>query len=295
VTVDQPDTAARHRRLARVMDSPPVQRAKATLTIFDAAGGGLLASGLAYTALVAGLTGLLLAVGILGYLVPSEADRKPILDAFNGQFASLAPAARDGLETIARHAGAFSFLGLAGLAWAASQFYGALDQAIARVFARTPARGLFDRILRGFASVLLLIGGLASGVAIASVQAFVAGGIGPGAAGDVGRFLAAAGSIGVAAVAVIATVALIYRIVPNTAVPIAVLRLPAIVAGLAITALTRLLVYIAPLLAGGLSVFGSVAVVFVALAWLQLAFQVVLIGAAWTSVRLDARAERAAI
>jgi len=66
----------------------------------------------------------------------------------------------------------------------------------------------------------------------------------------------------------------VYRVVPNTRVPVSVLWLPALVAGLVLTALTELLVYIAPLLAGALSVFGGVAAVFVALAWLHLAFQV---------------------
>jgi membrane protein len=295
VTVEQTDSATRHRRLARVMDLPPIRGPRAILAVFNAAGGSLLAAGLAYSALFAGLTAVLLAVGVLGYLIPSEADRKPILDAFNGQLASLAPAARDGLEAIAKYAGAFSLVGLVGLAWGASQFYGALDEAIARVFARTPARGLLDRIVRGFASLCLLVGGLFSGIAIASVQAFVSGGVATGVEGDVGRVLSFAGSVAATAVAVIVAVAIIYRIVPNTTVPVAVLRLPAIVAGLVLTVLTRLLVYIAPLLAGALSIFGSVAAVFAVLAWLHLAFQVVLLGAAWTRVRLDARAERAAM
>jgi membrane protein len=292
MTAPADDPAAPHHGLARVLDLPPVRGPRTILGVYNAAGGGLLAEGLAYSALFAGLTGLLFAVGLLGYLIPSDADRKPIIDAFNGQLASLAPAARDGLETIARYAGAFSLVGLAGLAWGASHFYGALDEAIGRVFARTPARGMFDRILRGFVSVFLLVGGLFSGIAIAYVQAFVSGGIGGGLEGDAGRVLSAAGSIAATALAVTSAVAILYRIVPNTTVPIAVLRLPAIVAGLALTVLTRLLVYIAPLLAGALSVFGSVAAVFAALAWLHLAFVVLLLGAAWTRVRLDARAER---
>jgi uncharacterized BrkB/YihY/UPF0761 family membrane protein len=70
-------------------------------------------------------------------------------------------------------------------------------------------------------------------------------------------------------------------------VPLSVLWPPAVVAGLVLTCLTELLVYIAPLLTGALSVFGGVAAVFAALAWLHLAFQVVLVGASWTRLRLD--------
>ena len=92
----------------------------------------------------------------------------------------MAPVAKNGLDSVAAHAGVFSIVGLIGLAWGASHFYGALDEAIARVFARTPARGAFDRILRGFVSVLLLVGGLLSGIGIAAVGAVATGGIGAG-------------------------------------------------------------------------------------------------------------------
>jgi membrane protein len=270
-----------------ILDLPPIRGPRAVFTVFNQAGGGLLAEGLAYSALFAGLTGLLFAVGVLGYLIPAETDRQRLIDFFSGQLAPLAPIARNGLSSVAAHAGAFSLVGLAGLAWGASHFYGALDEAMARVFARAPARGVFDRILRGFVSVLLLVGGLLSGIAIAAVQALVTGGTGVAAAGDAGRTVSSVAFALVTAVVVVIAVGVLYRVVPNTNVPMSVLRLPALVAGLALTCLTELLVYIAPLLTGALSVFGGVAAVFVALAWLHLAFQVLLLGASWTRLRLD--------
>jgi uncharacterized BrkB/YihY/UPF0761 family membrane protein len=91
----------------------------------------------------------------------------------------------------------------------------------------------------------------------------------------------------VTAAVIVVAVGVMYRVVPNTDVPVSIVRTPAILAGLVLTCLTELLVYLAPLLAGALSVFGDVAAVFVALAWLHLAFQVVLVGASWTSLRLD--------
>jgi len=48
-----------------------------------------------------------------------------------------------------------------------------------------------------------------------------------------------------------------------------------------------LLVYLAPLLAGALSVFGGVAAVFRGPGVAALAFQVMMLGAAWTRLRLD--------
>lgn len=270
-----------------ILDLPPTRRPRAVLAVFDRAGGSLLAEGLAYSALFAGLTGLLFAVGIFGYLVPAESDRQRLIDDFTGQLAPFAIIARDGLNSVAAHAGAFSIVGLAGLAWGASHFYGALDQGIARVFDRAPARGMFDRIVRGFVSVLLLVGGLLSGIGMAAIQAVVTGGSGAGAAGDAARTVSVVAFPLLTAVVVVIAVGVLYRVVPNCKVPMAVLRLPALVAGLVLTCLTELMVYIAPLLAGGLSVFGGVAAVFVALAWLHLAFQVLLLGAAWTRLRLD--------
>jgi membrane protein len=272
---------------ARIVNLPALRRPRTIFDIYNAAGGSLLAEGLAYSALFAGLTGLLFTVGVLGYLVPAEADRQRILGAFTGQLAPLAPIAEQALATVATHASAFSLVGLAGMAWGASHFYGALDQAISRVFNRNPARGPFDRIARGLASVLLLVGGLMAGIAISAIQALVSSGIDAGRAGDAARTLSTVVFPLLTVVAAVMAVGILYRVVPNTNVPISALRLPALVAGLVLTFLTEVLVYIAPLLTGALSLFGGVATVFVILAWLHLGFQVILIGAAWTRVRLD--------
>jgi membrane protein len=282
------------RLFGRLLRFPPVNRARRVFDAYTAAGGGLLAGGLAYSALFAGLTGLLFCVGVLGYLVPAEADRQRLLDSFTGDLAPFVPFAREALSKVAAHAGAFTIVGLVGLAWGTSHFYGALDTAVARVFARAPARGIFDRILRSFVSVLLLVGGLASGIAIATIQAAVSTGIRVGPEGDAARTMSAMAFPIITAVAVVTAVAVLYRVVPNTVVPISVLLPPALLAGLTLTALTELLVFLAPLLTGALSVFGGVAAVFATLAWLHLAFQVLLIGAAWTRVRLDETLARAA-
>ena len=274
-------------RLDRIAGLAAIRKPRSVLAIFNQAGGSLLAAGLAYSALFAGLTGLLFSFGLLGYLVPAESDRQGLINGFTGQLAPLAPIARDGLRSVAAHAGAFSIVGLAGLAWGASQFYGALDTAMARVFFLAPARGFFDRILRGIVSVLLLVGGLFSGIALSAIQSHVIGGIDGGPSGDAGRIVSTVAFPLATAVVVVIAVGVLYRVVPNTMVPMAVVRLPALVIGLILTCLTELLVYIAPLLTGAMSVFGGVAAVFAALAWLHLAFLVLLVGASWTSLRLD--------
>jgi membrane protein len=270
------------------LNLPFIRLPRAVLDAYGSAGGSLLAEGLAYSALFAGLTGLLVCVGILGYIVPSDVDRQRLLDNLTGDLEPLVPFARSALRSVAEHAGAFSLAGLAGLAWGTSHFYGALDTAIGRVFARTPARGLFDRLLRSFVSVIVLVGGLLSGIAIAAIRAAIMAGIPAGPELDAAQAATDVAFPLIAAVIVVLVVGILYRVVPNTTVPVSALWLPALVAGVALTALTQLLVFLAPLLIGALSVFGGVATVFIALAWLHLAFQILLIGAAWTRVRLEA-------
>lgn len=286
------DSLPFRRLLHRLLKSAAFQRAQRVFAIYNRAGGSLLAEGLAYSALFAGLTALLLCVGLLGYLVPAPADRQRIIDAFTGQLAPFASIARGGLSTVAANAGAFSLVGIAGLAWGSSHFYGALDLAISRIFNRTPARGGLDRLLRGFVSLLLLIGGLVSAIVILAIQATIANSVHVGGERDLTRTIETYTLPLLTAAVVVVAVGIVYRVVPNTRVPVAVLRVPALVVGIVLTILAELLVYIAPLLTGALSVFGGVATVFAALAWLHLAFQVLLIGAAWTRVRLEDRLGR---
>ena len=142
-------------------------------------------------------------------------------------------------------------------------------------------------IVLGLLMYSLLVGALLSGIGLSAVQAIVSSRIDVGPTGDAARAVAELSFPLLTAVVVVVTVGVLYRVVPNTTVPIRVLWLPALVAGLVLTGLTELLVYITPLLTGALSVFGGVAAVFAALAWLHLAFQVLLIGASWTRMRLD--------
>lgn len=245
-----------------------------------------MAEGLAYSALFAGATGLLFCSGVLGYLVPSEADRAQILNNFTGTLEPLHAAAQGGLANLASNAGAFSLIGLASLAWGASHFYTALDEAMSRIFNCAPARGTIDRIVRGLVSVLLLVGGLVSGVAIAAIQRVAASNVAIGETDQVST-VREVGFPLLTAVVIVLAVGIVYRVVPNTRIPIRVLWLPTLIAGLILTVMAQFLVFLEPILAGNLYVFGGVAAVFVALAWLHLAFQVLMLGAAWTRLRLD--------
>jgi uncharacterized BrkB/YihY/UPF0761 family membrane protein len=272
---------------SRASALPPVRKGTAILAVYHLVLGDLLAAGLAFGALFAGLAGLLCAVGVLGYIISDGAARTRLVDQFVGDLAPLAPVARDGLAIVASHSGAISLAGLAGLAWTASGFYGSLDVAIGRIFIAAPARGIAQRILRGLTCVLVLVVGLLSGIVSAAAQAAVEDAIPGGASGDAARVVSAIVFPLSATVVAILIVGIVYRTVPNVHVPIAVLRLPAVVVGLILAGLAELFVVIAPRLVGSLSLFGGFAAVFAALVWLSLAFRALLMGAVWTRLRLD--------
>ena len=274
------------RAVGRVQQWPPLVRLLEILAAYGQAGGGLLAAGLAYSALFAALTGILFAVGLVGLLIQDPSTREAAVRAITNQVPPLAPIVRDGIAKVVEHAGAFSIIGLAGLGWSASQFYGAIDSAFARIFKRAPERGPVDRIVRGAVAVAIVVAAIGAGIVTSSIQALLTVDLPSGPAGDAARIAAAVGTPVITALLVMAAVALIFRLVPTTLVPWHSLAAPAVLAGTVIAAITEAFVFIAPRLVGALEVFGGFAAVFAAMTWLSWSFQALLIGAAWTSIRL---------
>jgi membrane protein len=268
-----------------VLRWPPVVLLQEILAAYNEAGGGLLAAGLAFSALFAGLAGLLFAVGLTGFIVNDPAAREQIVGDIARQVPPLEPIVRDGLLKMASNAGAFSIIGIVGLGWSASQFYGTVDAAFARIFKKAPERGLVDRIVRGLVSVVIVVAALAAGIVTSSVQAFLERDVAP-SVGDATRIAVAVAFPLITVVLVVVAVAIVYRVVPNTQVPWRVLAPPAVLTGIVLAGLTELFVFIAPRLVGSLEIFGGFAAVFAALIWLSWAFQVLLIGGAWTRERL---------
>ena len=64
----------------RVRRTPPVRVLMSVMDSYNAAGGGLLASGLAFSALFAVVPGLLLLASVLVILVDDEATRRAVID-----------------------------------------------------------------------------------------------------------------------------------------------------------------------------------------------------------------------
>jgi membrane protein len=274
--------------LDRILALRPVVTARAVLDAFNTAGGGLLAGGLAYAALFALLPGLLLITGLLGLLIRDPAREHEIVATIGQTFPPLAAIADQTLEQVSAGAVPVSVIGLGGLAWGASRFYGSLDDAFARVFRDAPARGLVDRIIRGLVSVVFLVVVFLGGVVLTGIASAVVEESPFGMAmGDATRALWRLAGPTAATVVFVVGVGIVYRIVPDRFVSVAAIRVPALVVGLALAVFTQVFTFVAPRLIGAAAVYGSLAAIFGLMVWLATSFHVLLIGAAWVRVRLE--------
>jgi membrane protein len=266
---------------------------RAVLDAYDAAGGGLASGGLAYTALVALLPGLLLALTILGLLLPNIANREAVVAAIAAAVPPLEDVAREALAQVSAGAVPTGIIAIAALLWGSSRFYSSLDTAFARLDRGGPSRGPFHQLFRGFGvTVLVLLAPAAIIVTGAVVDAVLA--LIPGSDrlhGFVVWLLDAASPL-LALLLFPLSAGLVYRYLPARRIPVRALRVPALVAGLAMAAFTSLFGLLAPRLVGAAALYGAFVAVFALLAWLSIGFTILLLGAAWSVVRARPRSPK---
>lgn len=268
------------RLMDRVLELPPVRWLKPIMDDYGEAGGGLLASGLAFNSLFAILPGILLLVGALGLILNDPTRLEALIQDFTERFPPLEEFFRQALSQFGAGAVPFSIIGLIGLVWGSSRFYQSLDDAIARIFRGSRRRDPFQRGVRGVLSVLLLFG--------AVLLAIFLGGILDGIQTDVAVVDSAARALtstlgsGLGTMVIFAVaIALIYRMVPTTTPPWRAIWRPALAVGLALAVFTLIYAIITPRLVGSLQVYGAFVVVFAAMIWLSYVAQAILVGAAW--------------
>lgn len=265
---------------------PAVRTLRAVLQGFDAAGGGLVAGGLAYAALVALLPGLLLVVSIVGIVVRDPAIREHLVTRIAEAVPPLESLAREALAQVSSGAvptGAFAIL---GLLWGSGRFYAALDGAFARIFHNAPRRNVLQQSVRGLVVtalfVVLPVAVLVAGSVVSwAVDITPAGPEISDAARAVWRVASPLGSI----LLFVVGTALVYRFVPARRLPARAYLTPALVVGLALAAFTQLFTFAAPRLVGAAALYGTFLAVFALLAWLSIGFNVLLIGGVWARVR----------
>ncbi len=273
---------------------PLIDRVRAIISVYDTAGGGLLASGLAFSALFALLPALLLIVGVTGFLVEDPRRQGAIVEELGRVLPPLKELLRASLAEAGRGAVSFSALGIVTLIWGASRFYVTLDEAFARIFVESPRRGLVSRSIRGIAAVVALVAAYVLAIVVTSVASILEEVSVAGPAEHLARLVARVVSPILAAGAFAVGVALVYRLVPTHRPRWRTIGPPALLAGAVLAGFTGLFAYLAPRLIGTLAVFGAFFAVFAAMVWLSVGFQVLLLGAAWVRLRGTGRTDREA-
>lgn len=279
--------------LARVLDEPRVAYVRAVLDTYGRAAGGLLANGLAFSALFATIPTALVTLGLAGLLAVDPAVQAALAEALAEAFPPLSELIEGALTALVDGAAVTSIIGVVGLIWTVSQFYVAIDVAFSRIFADDPERDPLRRTARG----LLAVGGLLGAVVVVIVFGSLLAAwdaLAPAAMplpADLGGALT---SWPVLLVIASGVVLLAYRILPPEPPSLRASWLPALVIGVIVVVLSQIFVFLAPRLVGVAAFAGSLATGFIALAWLSFTFQALLYGAAWVRVRVDrAREEEA--
>ena len=271
--------------IERVVGLGPVVTARRVMEIYNDAGNGLLAGGLTYSALFALLPSLLLLTGILGLLVDDPDRRRAIVEGIGDSLPPLRGFLQDSLQQITAGAAGAGGIGLLGLAWGASRFYGSLDDAVGRIFRRAPKRGVVARTLRGILSVLLLMSIFLVALIFTGIGSYLAAQTAARLGGDSRQFWGIVTPLLTGLLFVVAAV-LIYRLVPAVQVPWSAAVKPAVLVGIGLTVLTQVFSILAPMLIGAAAVYATFVAIFAAMVWLATGFQILLIGAAWVAVRL---------
>ena len=273
--------------LGDLLERPGVASARRVLTVYGEAPGGLLANGLAFTALFAIVPIALVTLGVAGLLVDDPTVQAQLATALGSLFPPLADLIDRALESLSAGATITSIVGIAGLLWTVSQFYVTLDVAFSRIFTRSPERDLIQRTARGFLWVAGLVG-LVVALIVAGSLAAAAEALLPTSTTALQAFGRVASSPPVVVGVGVLVTLVVYRVVPNRTPSLGAALLPAVVAGVAIIILSQVFLFVAPRIVSAAAVAGSLATAFIALAWLSFTFQILLLGAAWARVRDDA-------
>jgi membrane protein len=272
--------------LGDLLARPRVASAQRVLAVYGQAPGGLLANGLAFTALFAIVPIALVTLGVAGLLVDDPTVQDQLATALGSLFPPLADLIDRALESLSAGAAITSIVGIAGLLWTVSQFYVTLDVAFSRIFTESPERDLVQRTARGFLWVAGLVG-LVVALIIAGSLAAAAEALLPTSTTALQAFGRVASSPPVVVGVGVLVTLVVYRVVPNRTPSLRAAVLPAVVAGVAIIILSQLFLFVAPRIVSAAAVAGSLATAFIALAWLSFTFQILLLGAAWARVRDD--------
>lgn len=274
--------------LERFLGQPRVARIMAVMDTYGKAPGGLLANGLAFSALFASIPTLLLALGLAGWIAADPAVVQRLDDALVAAVPPLTDLIESSIAAVSQGSAVTGIIGLIGVIWTVSQLYVTLDVAFSRIFSAAPQRHVVRRTARGFIWVAILAAAIIGLVVLASV-ALALDVLVPGAFPFARAILDVVGSQVFLLGGTILGAAILYRVMPPAPPGLRSLVPPAVLAGLAMWFLTQAFTFLVPRLVGVAALAGSLATAFITLAWLSFLFQALLYGAAWVKVREDER------
>ena len=271
--------------LERFIELPRIVAFRTILDTYGRAAGGLLANGLAFAALFAAIPTTLLVLGLAGWFAAGDPTiQERVINALSTALPPLAELIRSSVDVIAGGAALTSVVGAIGVVWTVSQLFAAVDTAFARIFFDEPERDVFRRTLRGFVVVGLIAATVVS--AIASLGLLAALDTISGNEGSLAReTLEVLGSPPFLGLAASLLVIVAYRTLPPRSPSWRALVIPAVIVGVILVILGQVFTLLVPWLVAVADLAGSLASGFVALAWLSLSFQALLLGAAWVRVR----------
>ena len=272
--------------IARLLDRPAVVVIGKVLDVYGRAPGGLLANGLAFTALFSIVPIALVTLGVAGILVKDPTVQQQLATALGSIVPPLRELIDEALVSMSQGAAVSSIIGVAGLIWTVSQFYVTLDVAFSRIFTDRPERDVLRRTARGFMWVVGLIG-VVIALIVAGSLAAAAEALLPTTTTALTTFGRVLSSPPVVVLITIGVVLVVYVVVPPRSPTWRAALPPAIAAGVAIFALAQLFLFAAERIVGVAALAGPLATAFIALAWLSFSFQALLYGAAWARVRDD--------
>jgi membrane protein len=264
----------------RITTNRYVRPALDVVNVANDTGATLFAAALAFGTMFAFIPLILLASGVIGWLIADPGQRASLLSQLVSYVPPLADFFRTSLEGVVSGRGALSIIGVIGLLWGASAFYGVLDEVMRRIFSGGGVRNEFSRRIRGFATIVIMLLVVGITISLSGVWALLDQLVGELV---IWRYLAPLFTIAV----MVLVVLLVYLVVPTAPPSVRAGLPPAILAGLGIGILTNVFSLLAPLLIGGMAGFGVIATVFGALVWLNFSYQILLYGAAWARIRRD--------
>jgi len=257
----------------------PLRQGIGIHVIYRNTGGGLIVGGLAYAALFALIPTFVLVIAGIFLLIDDPGLRRDAIELIDRAFPAFTGITDTAVEGIREVAAFGGIVALIGFAWGASGLYLNLTRAMERFFPGERVSGALARI----AGVLLVVGvilGVLAAVFVAGVLTVVAQALRLDAEWLlwwVGAAITLALATGI--------VYGVYRIVPANPPEAGSARLPAILVGVAIAAVTLLYGLISPWLVAGFAMFGVAASTFVALVWLRVVFLAMIYGAAMARYR----------